>query len=394
MLRHKSTLLHIFRHLPAAVFLLLAAQQVPAQAVPSVVPRAPDIAATSYVLLDASTGDVIDQKDANLPLPPASLTKIMTTYVAEVELEQGHITLDDQVHVSVKAWQAEGSKMFIQEGTTVRLEDIMRGIIIQSGNDASIALAEHIAGSEGAFADLMNQHAQLLGMNSSYFTNASGLPDEAHRMSAHDLAVLAQRIINHFPQHYAIYGEKEFTYNDIRQPNRNTLLFRDSSVDGMKTGFTEDAGYCLVASAQRDGMRLIAVVMGTASADARATEAQKLLSYGFRFFESNDLFSAGDQLSSRKVWYGASNSVNIGIPENVRRTLPRNAADNVDTFIEVDETIKAPIGLGQVMGSVRVMSADNLIYEGPVVALEGVEKGGVFKRLMDWLHLFFLGLFS
>jgi D-alanyl-D-alanine carboxypeptidase (penicillin-binding protein 5/6) len=231
-------------------------------------------------------------------------------------------------------------------------------------------------------------------MTNSSFTNSSGLPDAEHLMSAHDLALLSQRIINHFPQHYAIYGEREFTYNEIRQPNRNTLLFRDQNVDGMKTGYTEEAGYCLVASAKRDDMRLIAVVLGTASTEARATEAQKLMTYGFRFYETRQLLTAGQQLTSQKIWGGNTNAVNIGVPEDVVVTIPRAAADSLETVLEVDEIIKAPIEAGQVMGTVRVTSGEEVLYEGPVVALEAVEKGSIFKRLMDWLHLFFLGLFS
>lgn len=361
----------------------------------SIIPRPPEVAATSYILMDATTGTVLVEHEKDLPLPPASLTKIMTTYVAEVELDNGTISLDDQVHVSVKAWQAEGSKMFIQEGTSVRLEDIMRGIIIQSGNDASIALAEHIAGSEDAFADMMNQYAQVLGMENSFFTDSSGLSNAStHTMSAHDLAILAKAVITQFPQHYAIYGEKEFTYNNITQANRNSLLFRDSSVDGMKTGYTSAAGYCLVASSVRDDMRLIAVVMGTASEEARATEAQKLLTYGFRFYNTSNLFDAGEELTSQKVWSGDTNSVRIGIPEAVTVTLPRSAADDFETVIVVDEDIKAPLEAGQVLGTVKVTAGDEVFYEGPVVALDPVEKGSWFKRIMDWLHLLILGFFK
>ena len=255
-----------------------------------IIPRAPDIAASSYVLMDATTGDILVESNADIPLPPASLTKIMTDYVVASELAAGNISLDDEVFISVKAWQMDGSKMFIQEGTTVRLEDLIYGMVVQSGNDASVALAEHIAGSEEAFADMMNQHAELLGLTNSYFVNSHGLPEDQHVMSARDLAILAQALISHFPDNYKIYSTPEFTYNGIRQPNRNSLLFQDRNVDGMKTGFTDAAGYCLVASATRDDMRLIAVVMGTASENARAIEAQKLLTYGFRFYETLELF--------------------------------------------------------------------------------------------------------
>lgn len=365
----------------------------PSQA-PQIVPKPPEINATSYILMDAMTGKVLVEQNADQPLPPASLTKIMTTYVADTELSAGNISLDDQVNVSIKAWKAEGSKMFIQEGTTVRLEDIMRGIIIQSGNDASIALAEHIAGSEEAFADLMNQHARQLGMTNSYFLNASGLPDPNHVMSARDLATLARTIITHFPEQYKIYGEREFTYNNIRQPNRNSLLFTDPNVDGMKTGFTDDAGYCLVASSVRDGMRLVTVVMGATSTDARAVETQKLLTFGFRFFENHQLFTGNHVLGNTRVWSGVADQVDVGIQEPMSVTLPRGQLANLETVLELDDNIKAPIAAGQPLGKVKVSLGDEVFYDGPVVAMQDVPQGGWIKRLMDWLHLFFLSLFS
>ena len=363
-------------------------------AAPQIVPKPPEINATSYILMDAMTGKVLVEKNADQALPPASLTKIMTTYVADTELSAGNISLDDQVNISIKAWQAEGSKMFIQEGTTVRLEDIMRGIIIQSGNDASIALAEHIAGSEEAFADLMNQHARQLGMANSYFLNASGLPDPNHVMSARDLAILARTIITRFPEQYKIYGEREFTYNNIRQPNRNSLLFTDPNVDGMKTGFTDDAGYCLVASSMRDGMRLITVVLGATSTDARAVETQKLLTFGFRFFENHQLFTDNNILGTSKVWSGAADSVDVGIQNAMSVTLPRGQLDGLQTVLELDENIKAPIAVGQELGKVKVSLGEEVLYDGPVVAMQDVAQGSWIKRLMDWLHLFFLSFFS
>jgi D-alanyl-D-alanine carboxypeptidase (penicillin-binding protein 5/6) len=376
---------------PANLPQLNAAPQ--AQA-PQIVPRPPEINATSYILMDAMTGKVLVEKNADQELPPASLTKIMTTYVADKELSAGNISLDDQVNVSIKAWQAEGSKMFIQEGTTVRLQDIIRGIIIQSGNDASIALAEHIAGSEEAFADLMNQYARQLGMTNSHFVNASGLPAPGHVMSARDLATLARTIITQFPEQYKIYGEREFTYNNIRQPNRNTLLFTDPNVDGMKTGHTDAAGYCLVASSVRDGMRLITVVMGTDSTDARAVETQKLLTFGFRFYETHQLFTDNHVLGNTKVWSGVADSVDVGIQNALSVTLPRGQLANLQTVLDLDETIKAPITMGQQLGKVKVSLGDEVFYDGPVVAMQDVAQGSWIKRLMDWLHLFFLSLFS
>ncbi|MEK9647743.1 MAG: D-alanyl-D-alanine carboxypeptidase family protein [Gammaproteobacteria bacterium] len=375
----------------ALIGVLLCAQVMAQQAI---IPRPPQIAATSYILVDATTGEILVENNADIPLPPASLTKIMTSYVAANEVKQGTVTLEDMVNVSVKAWQMEGSKMFIQEGTQVRFEDLLRGMIIQSGNDASVAIAEHIAGSEDAFADMMNQHAELLGLSNSYFLNASGLPQAQHTMSARDLATLSVALIERFSDHYAMYAEREFTYNDIRQPNRNSLLFRDRNVDGIKTGYTEEAGYCLVASATRDDMRLITVVMGTNSTDARAIETQKLLTYGFRFYKTHQLFEVSQVLSTDRVWSGKTNAVDIGIDEGVNVTIPRGQEDNLETELVINETLRAPIAAGQVLGNVTIKLGDMVYYDGPVVAMEDVERGSFIKRLMDFLHLFFLSLFS
>ncbi len=359
-----------------------------------IIPRPPQVNATSYILMDAVTGTILVEENADSPQPPASLTKIMTTYVADSEIAAGNISLNDEVHVSVNAWQTEGSKMFIQEGTVVRLEDIMRGIIIQSGNDSSIALAEHIAGSEDAFADMMNQYAAKLGLTNSHFLNSSGLPHPEHVMSARDLALLARAVITEFPEPYKMYSEREFTYNNIRQPNRNSLLFTDRNVDGMKTGFTEEAGYCLVASAVRDGVRLITVVMGTDSADARAVETSKLLTYGFRFYETYQLFSANQVLGNTHVWSGKTESVDVGIQQEMLVTIPRGQADQLQTTLVLEENLKAPIAAGQVVGTAKVVLGDQVFYDGPVVAMAVVERGSLLKRLMDWLHLFFLALFD
>lgn len=362
----------------------------------TIMPRPPDIAASSYILMDARTGHVIMEQNADEALPPASLTKMMTAYVAEVELDNGNLSLDDEVYISEKAWRTQGSKMFVDVDSYVSIRDLMRGIIIQSGNDASVAMAEHIAGSEDAFADLMNQHAEQLGMTDSSFMNASGLDHEGSEnlMSARDLATLARaKILNH-PERYEVYAEREFTYNGITQPNRNTLLFRDDSVDGIKTGWTSQAGYCLVASAERDGMRLISVVMGTASEDARAIETQKMLNYGFRFYESNQFYSAGEALQTARVWSGDENNVELGVPEDVYLTVPRGASDDMQATLDIPDTLRAPIETGQVIGSVALTLNDEEVYSGDVVALEAVERGGFFKRLLDALTLFFMNLFS
>lgn len=367
----------------------------PAAAV-QIVPRVPEIAASSYILMDAVTGKVIAEQNADVQLPPASLTKIMTAYIAEVEIDNGNMSLDDEIHISEKAWRTQGSKMFVDVDSKVRVEDILRGIIIQSGNDASVAMAEHLAGSEEAFADMMNQHAQRLGMSNSHFMNASGLDtEEAYNiMSARDLAILARATILEHPSHYSIYAEREFTYNGITQPNRNTLLFRDRNIDGMKTGWTTAAGYCLVASGERDGMRLISVVMGTASEDARAAESQKLMTYGFRYFETHKLYEAGQVISDARVWSGREDVVDLGITEDVVATIPRGQSGALQAALSVEETITAPLTQGQVLGTVQITLGDEVIYQGNVAAMQAVERAGFFKRFMDWLTMFFTNLFS
>lgn len=376
-----------------ATSMLFAAATASAQ---SIMPRAPEIAGSSYILLDATTGQVLMEENSDEALPPASLTKMMTAYIAEVEIDNGNMSYDDLVFISERAWRTQGSKTFVDVNSRVRVEDLLRGIIIQSGNDASVAMAEHIAGSEEAFADLMNQHARALGMTNSYFVNSSGLDTDGNTnlMSARDLATLARvKILDH-PTHYAMYSEREFTFNGITQANRNTLLFRDRTVDGMKTGWTTPAGYCLVASAERDGMRLIAVVMGTASEEARVIETQKMLSYGFRFFETYKLYDANESVSSARVWAGEQNSVELGIQDEVLITIPRGRADDLVASVDMDEVIRGGFEAGQVMGTVQVTLDDEVLYAGEVVALETVERGGFFKRLIDALTLFFMGLFD
>ena len=365
----------------------------PLLAAPSLIPAPPQLSASSYILMDAYTGDILVEKNADQAYPPASLTKLMTAYIVEYELARGNLAMTDQVSVSEKAWRMGGSRMFIREGTKVGLEDLMRGIIIQSGNDASVAAAEHVAGSESAFADLMNQHAQLLGMKNSHFMNATGLPAEQHYSSAHDLALLSRATILQFPENYTMYSEKSFTYNDIRQPNRNKLLWRDKTVDGLKTGHTEEAGYCLAASAVRNGTRLITVVMGTSSDEARATESQKLLNYGFRYYETRKLYSAGQVLNNARVWGGSQDTVKVGFVEDVLVTMPRQQADSVAATLDMNTEIEAPIAPGDVLGKVIVAADGNVLLERAVVALEPVEEGGFFKRLFDTIKLFFMNLF-
>jgi len=374
----------------------VAAQLPVPSATPTIIPRPPEIAATSYILLDAKTGTILIEENADEALPPASLTKIMTAYILEEEIMSGNLSRDDEIHISEKAWRMEGSKMFVGVNTQVRVEDLLRGIIIQSGNDASVAVAEHIAGSEEAFADMMNQYAEVLGMSKSFFMNSSGLDTELYynTMSARDLSIIARATIVNHPEFYPIYAEREFTYNDIRQANRNTLLFRDRNVDGMKTGWTEAAGYCLVASAERDGMRLISVVMGTASEEARAVETQKLLTYGFRYFETHKLYDKGQTLTNVPVWSGKQSAVDLGITEEVYVTIPRGQAEAMQATVDIGETIRAPLENGQVMGVVNVVLDNNIYYTGDVITMQAVEQAGIFKRFIDWLSLFFSNLFS
>lgn len=383
-----------FGRLAWATWLWMALAVSGAQAAAPIIPPPPDVAASSYLLIDADTGKVLVEHNSRVALPPASLTKIMTTYIADVELQAGRISMADQVPVSVKAWQTPGSRMFIREGTQVSLEDLMRGVIVQSGNDASVALAEHIAGSETAFADMMNQQAALLGMHDSHFLNATGLPAEDHYTSAWDMAVLTRALIRNFPEQYAMYAERSFTYNDIEQPNRNRLLWRDRTVDGVKTGHTEAAGYCLVASALRGSMRLISVVMGTASDEARMRETQKLLSYGFRYFETQRLYEAGVPLRTSALWYGDRDEIELGVAEDVYVTIPRGHYDDLEAELLVPRVIEAPVTAGQKLGELRLRLGDETVHKVELVALGDAESGGLFSRMGDGIYLFFRNLFS
>ena len=334
------------------------------------------------------------EHNAKQRLPPASLTKIMTSYVASTEVGNGTLQLEEDVQISVRAWRTQGSRMFVREGTSVKVGELLRGIIIQSGNDASVALAEHIAGSEDAFADVMNQQAKLLGMNATHFMNATGLPDEDHYTTAADLAKLTIALINDHPEHYKLYSEKYFSYNDIRQPNRNQLLWRDKSVDGVKTGHTEAAGYCLVSSAVRNGMRLISIVMGANSEEGRSIESQKLLTYGFRYYETLSLYKAAEKLKTVKVWGGAMPSLDLGLKDDVTITIPRGAKKTLEASMDLQQVNEAPIKKGQVVGKLKVVNGDKVIAEVELVALTAIEEAGFFKSFWDAVLLFFAQLFS
>ena len=366
------------------------APQVAAQAIPA----PPQLAAKSYVLMDASTGNILVEHNGDERLPPASLTKLMTAYLATLEINRGQIKESDLVTVSENAWRTGGSRMFIQVGSQVTVDDLLHGVIIQSGNDASVALAEHIAGSEDAFADMMNTHAQRLGMSNSQFMNATGLPHAEHFSSAHDMAKLARAIIYQDQAHYSIYAQKEFLWNNIKQPNRNLLLWRDKTVDGLKTGHTEEAGFCLVASAVRDGHRLISVVFGTNSEQARAAETQKLLTYGFRFFETRTFYNADVELAKSPVWKGAEREVRAGLAQDLTLTLPRGQIAALKASMTLKPGLMAPIAQGDVIGTVEVKHDDKVVHSAELVALEAVEEGGLFRRMWDSIRLFFYSLFN
>lgn len=383
----------MLKRLVAAV-ITLAVLSVSAHSAPALIPAPPQLASSAYLLVDAHTGEVIVENNSDQLLPPASLTKMMTSYIVEAELYKGTIAETDLVDISVKAWRMGGSKMFIREGTKVRVIDLLRGVIIQSGNDASVALAEHIAGSEEAFVDIMNQQAALLGMTNTTFKNATGWPAEGHLTTARDLSLLAKALINDHPKYYELNAEKYYEYNGINQPNRNKLLFRDDSVDGLKTGHTEEAGYCLVSSAERDGMRLIAVIMGTRSEEARATESQKLLAYGFRYYQTLKLYTAGDTLQTSPVWSGKSDEVSLGLQNDIYVTIPRGAQSQLVAVKSVEEVIQAPISEGQEMGTLNVKLGDEPLVDTPLVAQHAVEEAGFFARLWDGIRLFFFNLFN
>ncbi len=363
-------------------------------AAPTVIPAMPELAAKSYVLMDAASGKVLVEHNGDEQLPPASLTKLMTAYIATKEIQSGQISEKDLVTVSEKAWRTGGSRMFIDVGKQVSVDDLLHGIIIQSGNDASVALAEHIAGSEEAFSGMMNTAARRLHLDTTHFMNATGLPAEEHYSSAHDMAKLARAIIYEDPEHYAIYAQKEFLWNGIKQPNRNLLLWRDKTVDGLKTGHTDEAGYCLVASAVRDDMRLISVVFGASSEAARAAETQKLLTYGFRFFETKTFYRKGVELAESKVWKGEKSQVKVGLAEDLTLTLPRGQVQKMKAAMVLDESVIAPVKQGDRLGVVEVRLGDEVMHTADLVALQDVEEGGFFSRIFDSIRMFFYSLFN
>lgn len=353
----------------------------------AVTPPPPKLEARSYFMMDFHSGKVLADHNADQRMPPASLTKIMTVYAVLNEIKRGNLNLDDQVTVSKKAWKAPGSRMFIEVDKRVPVEELLKGVIVQSGNDASIALAEHIAGDERTFAELMNQHAQRLGMTNTHFVNSTGLPDPDHYTTAHDLTLLTQALIAEFPEYYPWFRIKQFTYNDITQHNRNRLLWRDPTVDGVKTGHTEEAGYCLVASAKRDEMRLISTVMGTDSDNARASASQALLNYGFRFFTTRLIHDPTSPLREVRIYKGALETLPVGVARPIYVTVPKERAEGLSIQVDMDPWITAPISKGQELGTLSIRLENKTILESPVIALQKVPTGGLVHRVMDegWL---------
>ncbi len=359
------------------VFLPLAQASVP-------VPAPPDVAARNYILVDYASGDVLAEKRADQKIEPASITKLMTAYVVYNEMAAGRLSKNDLVRVSEKAWHMGGSRMYLDLGSEVPVHELLKGLIIQSGNDAAVALAEHIGGTETEFVSLMNQYAKKLGMTNTHFVNSTGWPNKAHLTTARDISKLVEATIRNFPDHYKLYSEKVFTYNHIKQYNRNKLLWRDDSVDGLKTGHTNSAGYCLVASAKRGDTRLISVVLGTKSKKARVDISQALLNYGFRFFETHLLYKAGRKLASPRVWQGAMENVEVGLAKDLYVTIPRGDYKNLKPSMDIDKTIEAPIKKGEELGEVKISLNGKLINSAPLIALKTVDKGNLFQITKDY----------
>jgi len=371
------------RVLPWFIVLLAFLLNTLAQAAPLPVPAPPALDAKSYILMDFDSGEVLAEREPDNPVEPASITKMMAAYILYSELEAGHISLDEEVTISEKAWRMQGSRMFVEAGKKVAVSDLLKGMIIQSGNDATVALAEHVAGTESAFVDMMNATAQSLGMRQTQYKNVTGWPAEGHTSTARDIAILGRALIRDFPEHYKRYSEKEFTYNDISQYNRNKLLWRDDSVDGIKTGHTESAGYCLVSSAVRNEMRLISVVLGTKSDKARTQQSQALLNYGFRFFETHKLYAAGQKLIDARAWYGEKQEVGLGPKEDIYITVPRGQYDQLKAEMEVETQLEAPLEKGVVLGEVMVSLNDELKIKKPLVTLESIPEGGLWIKARD-----------
>ena len=361
----------------------------PAWAAAKPIPNPPTLDASSYFLVDYDSGRVLAEKEPDKHIEPASITKLMTAYLVDKAIADGDIGLDEMVTISEKAWRMKGSKMFVEVGKKVSVEDLLKGLIIQSGNDASVALAEHVAGSESAFAGYMNHQAQLLGMTNTNFVNSTGWPHENHYSSARDISVLTRAMIRDFPESYRLYKEREYTFNKIRQFNRNRLLWRDNTVDGVKTGHTESAGFCLVASALRDEMRLISVVLGANSDKSRTQASQSLLNYGFRFFETHKLYRAEEVLKTSRIWYGDQEQVSLGVGQDIFITIPRGRYRDLDASMEIDSEISAPVARGQHLGVVNIKLDEETMLSQDIIAMQDIAEGSFFVRAMDSIKLMF-----
>lgn len=369
---------------------VMAAEPVPDAPAAIPIPGAPVLSARSYILLDANTDQTIVEKNADQPVPPASITKLMTSYLVFSALKSGQIHLTDMVTISKNAWQMQGSKMFIEVGKQVSVENLLRGMIVQSGNDAATALAEYVGGNQATFVSEMNATAKKLGMTQTHYEDPTGWPAPGHVMSARDISILFDDLVGRFPEYYhEFFRQKEFTWNGIKQYNREKLLFRDNWVDGGKTGHTDEAGFCLATSGQQNGMRLIAVVLGTESDDARNNEAEALLNYGFRFFENVPVRKAGDVLATPAVYKGVSNSVPVGLAKDMIVLVPKDQAKNVTVSMTLKPKLIAPLSVDQPVGTITVKQGDKVIATRDVVALKAVPKGGFFKGMVDSVKLWF-----
>lgn len=380
---------HIFSKMAVVVLGFLLIAQANAR-----IPTPPRIAAESYILVDYHSGKVLASKNEHQRVDPASLTKMMTMYVIDQELRDGLISMEDKVHISNKAWKAQGSRMFVEVGDKVSVGDLIKGVVIQSGNDASIALAEHIAGTEEAFVNIMNQQAERLGMTNTHFTNATGMPNDDHYTTAYDMSLLSKALIRDYPETYSLYSEKWFTYQGIKQANRNRLLWREPFVDGIKTGHSTTAGYCLAASGEQDGMRLISVLLGAESDSARTDFSQRLLRYGFRFFETHKLFGAKEPVKVPKVWMGATDKIRLGLNEDLYITVPQGEYANLNAQVNFDKNILAPINIGDHQGVLTVKLDEEVILEQPLVALDEVQEGGIWRKFSDYISLKVRSLFG
>jgi D-alanyl-D-alanine carboxypeptidase (penicillin-binding protein 5/6) len=379
-----------FRDMLYALFGLIAMLvSVDAASASTGVPPPPDLKARAYILIDYNSGQVLAESKADARMEPASLTKLMTSYIIYKEMRDGRIKLSDKVTISEHAWRMGGSRTFVPVGKKVSVEDLLKGMIVQSGNDATVALAEYVGGSEDVFVSLMNQEAKHLGMTGTHFVDSTGMPNADHYTTAHDLAILTRAIIHDFPDHYQLYSMRTFTFNGITQHNRNKLLWRDKSVDGVKTGHTDSAGYCLVASALQDNMRLISVVLGTDSEEARAVQSEKLLRYGFRFYETHRLYEAGKPLSTVRIWKGASENLPLGLTKELYVTIPRGEYNKLDARMKIKQPIIAPATKGKLYGSLNVNLDGQAVAARPLVALKNVAEGDFFHQLVDDVKLWF-----